>query len=168
MALKLLKNKKGFTLLEIIIAMGVIISVLTSALVLITLTVNSTKASRSRIIAISLSQEGLEIVRNIRDSNWLSNRRNIGNWRFGLTPGDYRAQYNSSGLLNFSIMPLRLNNGFYQYNEGDNTPFYRKIILEHIDDNQLKIISEVTWNERGRNQIISAETRLYNWLKEEI
>ena len=156
--------------MEIIIAMGVIISVLTSALVLITLTVNSTKALRSKIIAISLSQEGLEIVRNIRDNNWLAGKRTSLNWWDGLGdnsfPMDYLAQYNISNLLSYSITPLRINNGFYQYDSGSNTLFYRKITIERINDNQLRIISEVTWSERGRNQIISAETRLYNWLEE--
>jgi len=164
------KNNAGFTLLEIIVAMGVIISVLTSALVLITLTVNSTKTSKSKIIAISLSQEGLEIVRNIRDNNWLIGKRTPLTWRDGLGddsgPIDYRAQYNSSGLLAFSTTPLRLDNGFYQYDSGNNTLFYRKITIEHIGNNQIRVISEVTWSERGRNQAVSAETRLYNWLEE--
>jgi type II secretory pathway pseudopilin PulG len=160
------KNNTGFTLLEIIIAMGIIISILTSALVLITLTVNSTKTSRSKIIAINLSQEGLEIVRNIRDNNWLAYRRAASDWKQGLDPGDYRVQYNSSGLLAFSTTPLRIDNGFYQYDNGTSTLFYRKITIEHIDDNQLRVISEVAWSERGRNQIISVETRLYNWLEE--
>jgi type II secretory pathway pseudopilin PulG len=163
---KFRKPKNGFTLMEIIVAMGVIISVLTSALVLITLTINSTKTSRLRIIAISLSQEGLEIVRNIRDNNWLAGRRTVLNWRQGLGPGDYRVQYDSSGLLAFSTTPLRMNNGFYQYDSGSNTLFYRKITIEHIGNNQIRVISEVSWNERGRNQVISAETRLYNWLEE--
>ncbi|MDP2934630.1 MAG: prepilin-type N-terminal cleavage/methylation domain-containing protein [bacterium] len=160
------KNNTGFTLLEIIVAMGVIISVLTSALVLITLSVNSTKTTRSKIIAIGLSQEGLEIVRNIRDNNWLARRRTALNWKQDLDPGNYRVQYNSSGLLAFSTMSLRLNSGFYQYDSGNNTLFYRKITIEHIGNNQIRVISEITWNERGRNQIISAETRLYNWLEE--
>jgi type II secretory pathway pseudopilin PulG len=163
---KLPKFKNGFTLMEIIVVMGVIISVLTSALVLITLTVNSTKSSRLRIIAISLSQEGLEIVRNIRDNNWLNGRRTALNWRQGLDPGDYRVQYNSSGLLNFSATPLMTNNGFYQYDAGSSTLFYRRITIEHIGNNQIRVISVVTWNDRGRNQAISAETRLYNWLEE--
>lgn len=152
--------------MEIIVVMGVVISILTSALVLITMTVNSTNASRMRIIAISLSQEGLEIVRNIRDNNWLANRRTALNWRQGLDPGDYRVQYNSLGLLSFSTMPLRINNGFYQYDAGNNTLFYRKITIQHIGDNQIRVISEVTWTDRERNQAISAETRLYNWLEE--
>jgi type II secretory pathway pseudopilin PulG len=160
------KQKNAFTLMEIIIVMGVITSVLTSALVLITMTVNSTKASRSKIIAIGLSQEGLEIVRNIRDNNWLAGRRSPLNWRQDIDPGDYRVQYDSLGLLNFSNTPLRINNGFYQYGAGDNTPFFRKITIEHIGNNQIRVVSEVTWNEQGRNQVISAETKFYNWLEE--
>jgi type II secretory pathway pseudopilin PulG len=164
------KTSKGFTLLEILVAMGVIISVLTSALILITLSVSSTKTTRMKIIAISLSQEGLEIVRNIRDNNWLAGKRTPFNWRDGigsdLGPTNYRVQYDSSALLPFSTVPLKLSNNFYQYASGENTLFYRKIIIERIGANQIKVVSEVTWTEGGRNNIISAETRLYNWLEE--
>ena len=150
--------------------MGVIISILTSALVLVTMSVNSTKTTRMKIIAIGLSQEGLEIVRNIRDNNWLAYKRTSSTWRDGLGddsgPIDYQAQYNSSSLLPYSEVPLKIDNGIYQYDNGTDTLFYRKITIEHIADNQIKVVSEVTWNERGRNNVISAETRLYNWLEE--
>lgn len=160
------KQKNGFTLMEIIVVIGVIISVLTSTMVLISMTVNSTKASRLKITAISLSQEGLEIVRNIRDNNWLADRRNIANWRFGLAPGDYRVQYDSLSLISFASVSLSLINGYYQYGAGISTPFYRRITLEHLNDNQLRVVSEVSWEEKERRQEISAETRLYNWLEE--
>jgi len=159
------KRKNGFTLLEIIVVMGVIISVVTSIVALNTLSVSSTKVSRSQIIAISLSQEGLEIVRNIRDNNWLNGRRTAANWRTGIDPGDYRVQYNSSALLSFSATPLRLNSGFYQYDNGSFTSFYRKVTVEHIGTNQIKVVCTVTWQEQGRNHTVSAETRLYNWLE---
>jgi len=134
--------------------------------VLTSLSVSSTKTSRSKIIAISLSQEGLEIVRNIRDNNWLNYRRTALDWTTGLDAGDYRVQYNVSNLLPFSAAPLQLSNGFYQYGSGTFTQFYRKVTIEHIGDNQIRVISEVTWSEMGRNYVISAETRLYNWLEE--
>jgi len=159
-------KNKAFTLLEIIVVLDVVISIITSALTLITMTVSTTSAAKSRIIAIGLSQEGLEIVRNIRDNNWLSGRRGQTNWRFGLTPGDYLVQYNSGDLMSFASRSLMFNNGYYQYDGGTNTPFYRKITIEYMDDNQIKVVSEITWNERGRSQIISAELRLYNWLKQ--
>jgi len=159
-------QNRAFTLMEIIVAIGIIISIVTSSLVLITLTINSTKSSQLRIVAIGLSQEGLEIVRNIRDNNWLNGRRAPSDWKQGLDPGDYRAQYNSLVLLSFSQTPLKIDNGFYQYDSGNNTLFYRKITIEHIDNNQIRVISEVSWNERGKNQTIKAETRLYNWLEE--
>lgn len=159
--------------MEIIVAMGIIISILTSSLVLITLTVNSTKTSRSKIIAINLSQEGLEIVRNIRDNNWLAGYRSPLNWRQGLGPGNYRAVYDKAGLLPYAAVALdRDTGGFYFYTDQGAragsvaTPFQRTITIEHIDNNQIKVVSEVTWSERGRNQVISAETRFYNWLEE--
>jgi len=161
-------KNKGFSLMEVIIAIAIITTALISIMVLITFSISSIRVAKSKIIATNLAQEGLEIVRNIRDSNWLSYKRASENWRDGLQPGDYRVQYNQLGLLSFSALPLRKNsNGFYQYDSGNNTPFYRKITIEHVADNQIKVKVEVNWQERGKNQIIQAEDRLYNWLEEQ-
>lgn len=162
-----MKNNKAFTLIEVIIAIAVITAALMSSMALITFSVSSIRVSKSKIIATNLAQEGLEIVRNIRDSNWLSYKRSPENWRDGLGVGDYRVQYNQLGLLSFSSTPLRRNSSsFYQYDSGNNTPFYRKIVIEHIGNNQIKTVAEITWQERGRNQSIQVEDRLYNWLEE--
>ena len=59
------------------------------------------------------------------------------------------------------------SNGFYQYDTGTDTPFFRKITLDYMGTtNQLKITSEVTWNENGRQNSVKAELMLYNWLEE--
>jgi prepilin-type N-terminal cleavage/methylation domain-containing protein len=165
-------NKQGFTLMEVIISIAVVLTALVSALALITFSTAGIRLNKSKIIASGLAQEGLELVKNIRDNNWLHNcpacdRRTVGTWRTGLGVGDWRVQYNSGVLLSFSSTPLRIDSsGFYQYDSGSNTSFYRKINIQYISDDQIKVVSEITWSENGRNQIVSAETRYYNWLKE--
>ena len=161
-----IKNK-GFTLIEVIIAVAVIVTVLVAVIALISFSVSGIRPGKSKIIAAGLAQEGIEIVRNIRDSNWLADKRTSDNWDDGLDSGQWRVQYNQLGLLSFSNMPLEIDsNGFYQYDFGSNTPFYRKIIIAHIGNNQIKAISEVTWSEKGKSQIIQVEDILYNWLEE--
>lgn len=172
-------KNKGFSLMEVIIAVAVIITALIAAMTLISFSVSAITSSKSKITATNLAQEGLEIVRNIRDSNWVGpdyKMRYDGgseDWRNGLGLGDpdpkqYLVQYNQPGLLDWSSTPLQIDSsGFYQYDSGTNTPFYRKIIIEYIGNNQIKVTAEITWQEKGRSQIIQVEDRLYNWLQEE-
>lgn len=67
----LLKNKKGETILETIIAMGVLMIGITLASTIIGSSLRNINASKNRIIAINIAREGIEAVRNIRDTNWL-------------------------------------------------------------------------------------------------
>lgn len=159
--------------MEIIIAIGVIITALVASVNLISYSISSTRLSRSRITAQGLAQEGLEIVRNIRDNNWLSYKRKVSNWRDELLMGDRRVEYDKSQLLPYNTDTLmRDSNGFYFYQDQGvrtgsvTTPFQRRINIEYIDDNQIKITSEITWQEYGRNNSLKVETRLYNWLEE--
>lgn len=58
-------TKKGFTLMEVIIAVAVITTALVASISLISFTVSGATLNRSKVIAAGLTQEGLEIVRNI-------------------------------------------------------------------------------------------------------
>jgi prepilin-type N-terminal cleavage/methylation domain-containing protein len=163
------KKNKGFSLMEVIVAVAIITTTLITIISLVNFSVSSVGVGESTITAVSLAQEGLEIVRNIRDNNWLLYKRAPDNWRDDLGEGDWRVQYDQLGLFSFSNTPLKIDsNGFYQYNSGDDTLFYRKITIEYIpgDDTQIKVISEVTWQEKSRSRNLIAEDRLYNWLEE--
>ena len=165
-------QKKGFTLVEVMISIAIITTALIAMISLITYTTTSINVNKSRIIAGGLAQEGLEIVKNIRDDNWLHNcpacdRRGVTTWQVGLSAGDWRVQYNLESLLAFSSTPLKLDsNGFYQYDSGSDTLFYRKVSILYINNDQMKVTSAVTWTEGGSSHSISAETRYYNWLKQ--
>jgi len=161
------KGKQAFTLIEVLISVAVVIAALIGVLSLATLGISSIRVNKSKIIAANLAEEGLELVKNIRDNNWLNYKRSASNWRDGLGQGDYRVQYNTESLLVYGAVPLKLDsNGFYQYDSGNNTPFYRKITIQYIGDYALKAIVQITWQESGKSKTITAEARYYNWLKE--
>lgn len=153
--------------MELIIAIAVITTALLALVALLAFSVSGIKLGENKLIATNLAQEGIEIVRNIRDSNWLSYKRTAENWTDGLGQGQWRVQYDQLGLLPYGAQNLKINsNGFYQYDSGANTPFYRKITIAQPEDNQIKVTSEITWQEKGRNQVIRVESKFYNWLGE--
>ena len=64
-------HKKGFTLPELLVSMSVMVMVIVSATNLVVSAIRSNTSNINTLIAYGLAQEGLEGVRNIRDSNWL-------------------------------------------------------------------------------------------------
>jgi len=157
---KLNKNNKGFTLLETIVATGLIVVGLVAALALITNSLFYVSNIHDRLAAASLTAEGIEVVRNIRDNNWLQNKV----WNNGLANGDYQVAYNSIALSSFSGSPLLLDsNWFYNYTSGTATSYVRKISIAKLSNYEILVISMVTWQRRGVTYSSSAEDHLFNW-----
>jgi len=65
------KNDAGFTILEVVVAISLITVGITAIFTLYQQTISITRVSSQRLIAAYLAQEGIEIVRNIRDTNWI-------------------------------------------------------------------------------------------------
>lgn len=65
-------HKQGFTLLESIVAIGVILIGIVSLLALSTTSVVSATATSDAFLASNFAREGIEVVRMVRDSNWLA------------------------------------------------------------------------------------------------
>lgn len=140
-------NQKGQTLLELLIALLILVSVITATTTLIVTSINAGWDSANRLIASSLAREAIEIVRNIRDSNWIDPHDPVPNWDDGLssltvaeatplvsTPG-------TTSVLYFDLVPeaqVKLNNGAYTQGAiapGTNTQFYRVLYLNPICHN---------------------------------
>lgn len=163
-----MKRKKGFTLLEVILAITILTMAVGGAFILIQQTLVGSSLSQSKLTAAYLAQEGVEIVRNIRDSNWLK----AISWTAGLDNGDWEADYNDSALDYYYSTGryLYINgvDGFYCYldtpDEGDiQTKFKRKITLQETADDTLEVQVEVNWEERGRAHNFKVINYLYNW-----
>ncbi len=67
----MLRAQKGFTLLEGIIAMTVITVGLVAGMSLAISNISTAQNNERRVVAVNLAREGVEAIRNIRDSNWL-------------------------------------------------------------------------------------------------
>lgn len=64
-------EEKGQTLIEILVAMSAAIVILTAISVTISSSLNNANYSKNQTLATKYAQEGMEIVRQIRDSNYV-------------------------------------------------------------------------------------------------
>lgn len=160
----------GFTLIEVLLAVFLITIGMAGVFGLVWQTTSFTESSFSEFTAAYLVQEGFEIVRNIRDSNWLAQREDSDlAWSNGLTDCEAGCEgdYTSTSLEEYQNRYLKLKNGFYVYTPASKpeTKFKRKITVEENVQNSdiLEITVEVSWRQRGRDKSISAQENLYNW-----
>ncbi len=66
-----MRRAPGFTLLESIIAIAVVLFGLVSIVALSTSSLISSEITEEEFVAANLAREGMELVRQMRDSNWL-------------------------------------------------------------------------------------------------
>ncbi len=66
-----MRNNKWFTLVELLVGIIIFTIWMLSAYLLIYSAINSSMKSRDSIIAWNIWREKIELVRNIRDTNWL-------------------------------------------------------------------------------------------------
>lgn len=121
---------------------------------------------RDSIIASNLAQEGIEIIRNIRDNNWKA-----GNDAFvapfPVTDRTYRLAHNLSPTTSsVDTLKLRRHNtdGFYNYTSGTTTKFLRRVAVSGNGDSRT-ITSTVTWRPQGSSSDVDTvvEDVLYAW-----
>ena len=76
---------KGQTLLEVLIAISILVVVLVTTISLIVASIKAGRESTNKLIGTSLAREAIEMVRNIRDSNWATTATLY--WDSGLSSG---------------------------------------------------------------------------------
>lgn len=156
-------NKNGFTLVETLISLVLVSIVMGPVFILATASTNVATRIEHNIIASNLAQEGVEIIRNVRDTNWLNNLSFDNN----LPVGTWRVQWDTAGgnLMPVDLNPfLKKDNGIYNYSSGTDTVFKRTIIIAKPNAGELIITSTVTWKEKGDlDRTVSAESHLFDW-----
>lgn len=167
------RGKNGFSLIGIIVATFIVLVGLVAILTLANISLTGASTSKNRLIASGLTQEGVEIVRDIRASyaDWTD-------WEWYSTApllhpiGDseeYCIDYDDIVLNNCvgTDPPLKLDltslSGIYNYDPGDDTIFSRKVTLTRKGLNEVKVEVEVKWTTKSQTHTLVAEDRLWNW-----
>jgi Tfp pilus assembly protein PilV len=156
------KNRKGLSLLEVLIAVFMITTGVLAVLGLVNFVLNSAQQSKNEFIASGLAQEGVEIVRSIRDSqdDWAAwfHSPPAGGWQVQYNTDSFNIHYNSSNFLKFDS-----SMGLYQYTTGVSTPFLREVKISKISDDEAKVSVDVSWKFKGNDSHIILEDRLWRW-----
>lgn len=176
--------QKGYTLIEVLVALVVASVGIMAAFGLIQGAVGPLGTASSRFVASYLAQEGIEIATNIRDSNFLRVRNG--------EPWDWKAiletcnagctgAYTDAGGVSGPVLSnvgdpsekmVMDTNGFYTYaaytgGSGTSTKFSRVITVNHNPGPPefLNVTIEVKWKERGQQRSLQVQKDLYKWLQ---
>lgn len=175
------KEQRGFTLVETLIAITVILTAIVGPLYVVQQSLNVSRSARDQLIASSLAQEGIEFVRGARDSNYLRNLATPGarTWlaSFDGTPGSTSTFANcitadcvidvTQNTVSRTIGPLYSNNGLYtQSAVGTPTAFTRRVRLSAVSGSSTEMVLTVTvsWSTKGIPYSLTLTERLHNWL----
>ena len=159
--------KRGFALVEIITVLFIMSLGLIGILSLIVQNIQSQSYNKSNLIAYQLAQEGVELIRKVRDSNW---RADI-DYNDKLAPAQYYMDYADTAPHlhdpdNPEELVLRQDAAdFYTHNTAaaTTTPFSRLITIGAIDDNSFRVNARINWSDHNRNYFYDLETILYDW-----
>ena len=162
-------KKSAFSIIEIIVVLFIISIGLIGILSLIVQNIQSQSYNQGNLIAYQLSQEGVELIRRVRDTNWNS----LQDFNTDLAPAigtvhEYYMDFDDSLPTEiFDGTPRELNidaNGFYVYDvASDPSGFSRLIKVELLDDTRMRVESGVYWNDSKRDYSYVVETLLYDW-----
>lgn len=164
--------KRAFSLVETLIAVAILVGGLTAALGILSFMLRTVHVLKNEFMAAHLAAEGVEVIRNIRDANWL--RRDIGlesrGWRDDLAAGDYEVAFDSvvpdpdgDRFLNIDAA------GRYTYSAGTKTTFKRRLELQWVDTpgltpvQRVRVRAVVRWQDQFQSRQIVVEELLYDW-----
>lgn len=137
-------GRQGFSLMEVMLVVFILSTTLVVFIQVIANGMSHSMESRDTIIAAGLAQEGVELVKNIRDNNWAKKTDGF----LGINPisnGSYVINYNSVALES-GAERLKLNGNYYNTSTGSDTKFYRRIdVANGSNANEKKITSMVVW-----------------------
>lgn len=161
-------SSSGFTLVETLVAIAILLIAVVGPISLIGDALHKLYYAKDQMIAINLAQEGIEVVRQKRDSDMLAvSPTNI----FSLTsPIYYTVDAISATPLTVSAdstQKLVLSDaGFYkQGGAGTPTQFTRLVTIESVDSGAIerKVTSKVEWKTGGQTGTITATEYLFKW-----
>lgn len=167
---KILQPKPGFSMIEILAVLFVVSMALTGIVSLIIQNTQVQSINKNNLIASSLAQEGIELVRKTRDSNWRAGQAFDTN----LSDGSYRMDFRLDTpvpITNAQDAKIYLSDGLYINQNGTETEllptiFSRQLIIKRLvsyDGSPLQVRSLVSWTDHGHPYNYELRTLLFDW-----
>ena len=165
-------NENGQTLVETIVAIFILTTALSSGLALMIYAFSKSSISQDEVVATNLAREGIEVVRGIRDSNWLSQEDELipcddissklcyPNAFDGIPAGNHRAIF-ASNIWSLDSTPdfdlYIQNDGAYRSTPTSMSPTFARMINISFNTNapytaanpEMIVKSVVAWRDKN-------------------
>lgn len=118
-------SKNGFTLIEVMAAVAILSIGLIGGLTVINYNLKNISFTKNRIIAGGLAAEGIEFVRNIRDTNWLESAVNWKQDIEGVNPSNEAVKFfcgNPASVYKITPLPSSIDDATRCSGSGVNRP----------------------------------------------
>ncbi|MBI4121236.1 MAG: prepilin-type N-terminal cleavage/methylation domain-containing protein [Parcubacteria group bacterium] len=165
-----LKAQKGFSLIEALVAISVLVLSLTGTMTVASRGLFSSDVARDQIVAFYLAQEAVEFVRNVRDNNALGDVDWLTRLDPTCTSTDCRIDVNATPPNDIvscgaACPVLRLSsNDIFNYGSGTDTVFRRTVrINETVADREATIDVTIAWDRRGHERNFTIREHIFHW-----
>jgi type II secretory pathway pseudopilin PulG len=179
------EHTRGFTLIEALVAITVMLLSIGGPMAIAQSGIQNTVFARDQIVAFYIAQEGIELIRSVRDDNalqgdsWLNDIAascmstlpvdpsekgcgiDIDNMNFIDCAGNAGAAcniyYRSSGLSSGGTR------GIYGHDSGGQPTIYKRSLkVVTINANEVSIDATVEWLSRGTTKTITVQSRMFD------
>ncbi|MCF7820663.1 MAG: prepilin-type N-terminal cleavage/methylation domain-containing protein [Candidatus Pacebacteria bacterium] len=168
---------KAFSLVEVMVVVAILGVGMLAVAALVQQSIKVNNISKSRLTAQELVQEGVELIRWVRDNNFIEAGYEGSDpyWLENIEPGSYRMSFSMDypeAITSIDQGRLQIvDDGFYEGLFDHNvfypdSNFYRKIDIESMPGatgNSVRVRATVKWKEGGQEALYSIETILYDW-----
>ncbi len=184
----MMRRRKGITLVELMTAAFVLTVGLLGALGLATSNARNQSIGAARLAAANLAREGVELARNIRDSNWLAGDA----WYTGLSDRECAVPDVQGGKFSFRDCGNLTSSAYAVFRTPDGVHYqgvssrpgeeevyrtYRRVKFAFLcldGDTEttncdptnaigVKVSSEVSQLVRGQDRVTEITAKLYDW-----
>ena len=165
-----IKNQRGQLLIEAIVAVSLMLVGLLGIFGVLSRSLGLSRVAADQYVAVNLASEGIEIAKNILDSNI---KKGVAWNSGGFDDEDTFVGYLSSelgnqpGICEGEELYIDPATGFYtcEVISGVRSKFSRNLsITTDLGGDRIKIISTVTWKIRGgTDSSVAVEDHFYNW-----